>query len=116
MTNIPTTDLLQKALALHRRGAIAEAAAIYAQVRRADPQNADAPYYLATISCQQGRFTEGAALARNALANDPRHARAHVLLGRALSALGQHEEALSSFDRALTLAPDLTQADRKSVV
>ena len=106
----PPTDLLQKALALHRRGAIAEAFAIYTEVQRDDPQNADAPYYLATISCQQGRFTEGAALARNALANDPRHARAHVLLGRALSALGQHEEALSSFDHALTLAPDFTQA------
>ena len=106
----PTTDLLQKALALHRRGAVAEAAAIYTQVQRADPHNADAPYYLATISCQQGRFTEGAALVRGALANDPRHARAHVLLGRTLSALGQNEEALLSFDRALSIAPDLVQA------
>ena len=106
----PTTDLLQKALALHRRGAIAEAAAIYSEAQRADPQNADAPYYLATISCQQGRFAEGAVLARKALANDPRHARAHVLLGRALAALGQNEEALASFDRALALAPELAQA------
>jgi tetratricopeptide (TPR) repeat protein/2-polyprenyl-3-methyl-5-hydroxy-6-metoxy-1,4-benzoquinol methylase len=106
----PTTDLLQTALALHRRGAIAEAAAIYTQVQRADPNNADAPYYLATISCQQGRFAEGAGLVRSALAIDPRHARAHVLLGRALSALGENEEALSNFDRALALAPDLVQA------
>jgi tetratricopeptide (TPR) repeat protein/2-polyprenyl-3-methyl-5-hydroxy-6-metoxy-1,4-benzoquinol methylase len=105
-----TTDLLQMALALHRRGAIAEAAAIYAQVQRADPNNADAPYYLATISCQQGRFTEGAGLARSALAIDPRHARAHILLGRALSALGENEDALSNFDCALVLAPDLVQA------
>ena len=103
-------DLLQKALALHRRGAIAEAAAIYAEVQRADPHNADAPYYLATIACQQGRFAEGAALARKALSNDVQHARAHVLLGRALAALGQKEEALASFDRALALAPDLVQA------
>ncbi len=110
MTASPTTDLLQKALALHRRGAIAEAAAIYTQVRRAEPNNADAPYCLAAISCQQGRFAEGVGLARNAIANDPRHERAHVLLGRALSALGENEEALSSFDRALALAPDLVQA------
>jgi tetratricopeptide (TPR) repeat protein/2-polyprenyl-3-methyl-5-hydroxy-6-metoxy-1,4-benzoquinol methylase len=105
-----SSDLLQKALALHRRGAIAEAVAIYTEVQRADPQNAEAPYYLATISCQQGRFAEGAALAREAIENDRRHARAHVLLGRALNALGQNEDALSSFDRALALAPDLTQA------
>lgn len=105
-----TRNVLQKALALHRRGAIAEAVAIYTAVQRADPQNADAPYYLATIACQQGRFTEGAALARNALENDPRHARAHVLLGRALAALGHNDEALSSFDRALSLEPDPSQA------
>ena len=103
-------DSLQKALALHRRGAVAEAAAIYTDVQRADPHNADAPYYLATIFCQQGRFAEGAALARAALANDPRHARAHVLLGRALAALGQNDDALASFDRALALAPELAQA------
>jgi thioredoxin-like negative regulator of GroEL len=59
MPTSSTTNLLQKALALHRHGAIAEAAAIYVQVQRADPHNADAPYYLATIACQQGRFTEG---------------------------------------------------------
>ena len=105
-----TLDLLQKALTLHRRGAIAEAAAIYAEVQRADPHNADACYYLATIACQQGQFAEGKALARKALSNDPRHARAHVLLGRALAALGQKEEALASFDRALALAQDLVQA------
>ena len=102
--------MLQKALALHRRGAIDEAAAIYTEVQRADPQNADAPYYLAAISCQRNRFAEGAALARKALAIDPRHAHAHVLLGRALSTLGQTEEALASFDRALALAPDSAQA------
>ena len=110
MFTSPTTDLLQKALALHRRGAVAEAAAIYGELQRADPDNADAPYYLGTIACQQGRFAEGAALVRKALSNDPRHARAHVLLGRALAAVGQKEDALASFDRALALAPDLVQA------
>src|SRR5271170_1033583 len=93
-----TTDLLQEALALHRRGAVAEAAARYAAVLQADPANADAHYYLGMISCQHGRFAEGAELARKSLAADSRHARAHVLLGRALSALGWQEEALASFE------------------
>ncbi|MGA9946881.1 MAG: tetratricopeptide repeat protein [Xanthobacteraceae bacterium] len=39
-----------------------------------------------------------------------RNTRAHVLLGRALGALGQREEALASFDGAITLAPDLPEA------
>src|SRR5580693_3692763 len=110
MSVSPASDLLQQGLALHRRGAVDEAAARYAEVLRADPGNADAHYYLAMISCQHGRFAEGAELARQSLANDPRQARAHVLLGRALSALGQHADALASFECALVLAPDLAQA------
>lgn len=106
----PTRDLLQKALGLHRRGALAEAAAIYAEVQRADPRDVDAPYYLATISCQQGRFAEGAALARRALANNPQDLRASVLLGQALGALERNEEALATFEGVIALAPDLALA------
>jgi protein O-GlcNAc transferase len=105
-----TTDLLQQALALHRRGALDEAAACYAEVLRADPGNADAHCYLGMIACQHGRFAEGAERARQSLAHDPQNARGHVLLGRALAALGQHQEALASFDRAIALAPDLARA------
>ena len=110
MSVSPITDLLQKGLALHRRGAVGEAAARYAAVLRADPANADAHYYLAAISCQQGRFDEGAEHARRALGSDSRHARAHLLLGRSLSGLGEREQAVASFDRAIALAPDLAQA------
>ena len=87
--DVSTTNLLQEGLALHRRGAIAEAAARYADVLRADPGNADAHYYLGMMACQQGRFTDGAESARKALTGDPQHARAHLLLGRALTALGR---------------------------
>lgn len=110
MSLSPNADLLQEGLALHRSGAVAEAAARYAAVLRADPDNVDANYYLAAVHCQQGRFDDGAAYARKALDRDPRHGRAHVLLGRALSALGQREQALASFDRAIAVAPELPQA------
>jgi protein O-GlcNAc transferase len=105
-----TTDLLQHALALHRRGAVAEAAARYADVLRADPGNAEAHCYLGMIACQYGRFAEGAERARHSLACDPGGARAHVLLGRALVALGQPDAALSSFDRAIALEPNAGRA------
>jgi predicted O-linked N-acetylglucosamine transferase (SPINDLY family) len=110
MTASPIADLLEDALALHRRGAVAEAAARYAEVLRTEPGNADAHYYLAMIACQSGRFSEGADLACKALAGDPQHARAHVVLGRALSALGRREEALASFECAIAIAPKLAQA------
>ena len=105
-----TAELFQQALALHRRGALADAAARYADVLRADPGNAEAHCYLGMIACQHGRFAEGAERARQSLAHDPQNARAQVLLGRALAALGQQEEALASFDRAIALAPDLARA------
>jgi protein O-GlcNAc transferase len=110
MSASPVNDLLQEGLALHRRGAVDQAAARYADVLRADPANADALYYLALISCQRGRFEEGAELARKSLASDPKQARSHVILGRALHALGLHADALASFDRAIALAPELAPA------
>jgi tetratricopeptide (TPR) repeat protein/SAM-dependent methyltransferase len=110
MSLSPIADLLQEGLALHRRGAVRDAAARYAEVLRAEPAHADAHYYLAAICCQQGRFEEGAEHVRQALGSEPRHARAHVLLGRSLSALGQREQALASFDCAIAIAPDLAQA------
>src|ERR1700731_1996081 len=103
-------ELLQEGLTLHRRGAVNEAAARYHDVLRIDPANADALYYLALISCQHGRFEEGAELARKSLRSDPKQARSHVILGRALHALGRHADALSSFDRAIALAPELAPA------
>jgi predicted O-linked N-acetylglucosamine transferase (SPINDLY family) len=105
-----TGELLQEGLALHRRGAVNEAAARYHDVLRTDPANADALYYLALISCQHGRFAEGAGLARKSLVSDPKQARSHVILGRALHALGLNDDALASFDRAIALAPELAPA------
>jgi len=110
MSVSPASDLLQEGLALHRRGAVDQAAARYTDVLRADPANADALYYLALISCQHGRFEEGAELARKSLDSDPKQARSHVILGRAWHALGRNDDALLSFDRAIALAPELAPA------
>ena len=99
MSLSPNADLLEEGLALHRRGAVAEAATRYAAVPRADPNNVDANYCLVAIHCQQGRFDDGAAHAGKA-----RSRCAPRPFGRALSALGQHEQALASFDRAIAVA------------
>src|SRR5882757_2089924 len=98
MTTTPSlASLLSEAAALHRSGALAEAAARYQEIVRADLSHVDALYGLAQISCQQGRFADGVALVRRALAVEPDRARSHVLLGRALVELGEAQEALASF-------------------
>src|SRR5262245_9759379 len=93
--------LLEEAAALHRSGALDAATDRYTRVLKGDPANATALYGLAQINCQQGRFADGVGLAQRALAAEPQHTRAHVLLGRALVELGQVGEALASFDRAI---------------
>jgi len=94
-------QLLEEAAALHRQGALGDAAERYARLIHYDPSNATALYCLAQISCQQGRFGEGVDLVRRALVAEPRRARSHVLLGRALAELGKSQDALESFDRAI---------------
>jgi tetratricopeptide (TPR) repeat protein len=64
---------------------------------------ADALYREARARCQQGEIAQGIELARRAVALDPSSARAHSLLGMALSNVGSHEEALASLDRAIAL-------------
>ena len=78
MSVYPILDLLERGLLLHRCGAVAEAAALYAEVLQADPANADAHRYLAMISCHAGRFADGAELACKALLTHPRDTRART--------------------------------------
>jgi protein O-GlcNAc transferase len=110
MTAANPQDLLQEGLALHRRGAVAEAATCYGEVLRIEPGNADAHYYLGMMACQDGRFAEGAEYARKAVINAPEHARGYVLLGRALHALRRQDEAVKSLKHAIALTPNLAQA------
>ena len=48
-------DRLQHAIRLHESGKIAEAAAIFADILRADPNHLDALYRLGHIHLQNGR-------------------------------------------------------------
>src|SRR5688572_21372080 len=104
-----TGRLLEEARALLRNGALNDVAERCAAVLRDDPTNADALYFLAQVNSRQNRLDDGIALARRAVASDPKHARAHNLLGLALIRTGQAPAALASFDAAV--AADLALAD-----
>jgi len=71
---------------------------------------ADELHRLAVAACQAGRFAEGIAHARQALAIDAGRARTHLLLGMALARSGAHAESLASFDCAIAITPDLADA------
>ncbi|MDO8533274.1 MAG: tetratricopeptide repeat protein [Xanthobacteraceae bacterium] len=105
----PSSALLE-AIELHERGALTEAAARYAEVLAAEPENVDALFRLGRALCQQGRLAEGAEFARKLIKIAPDHAAAHNLLGMALDRLGRPMEALGSFDRAVAADPDFADA------
>ncbi len=94
---------------MHRRGAVAEAAARYSQVLSFDPKNVDALCLLGMAASQQKQFAQSVEVLRKAVKVAPRHAPAHNLLGAALKELGRAEEALKSFDRAISHQPDVME-------
>ncbi len=101
---------LDRALACHQRGELAQAEALYAQILAAAPDHFDARHLLGVIRHQQGRSAEALELVGAALKIRPDSARALSNHGLILYALRRYTEALASFDRAVALAPDLPDA------
>jgi len=108
--NHSTTLLLDEGLRLQRQGSLSEAVARYEAVLRADPSSEDATYYIAVVACQIGDFGKGIEYARRALALDQGNAKAANLLGRAQQGLGRRNEALVSFDFAISKDPGFAEA------
>lgn len=104
------TSLLQQAVALHQRGSLAQAEALYGEVLRLDPANFDALHLLGVIARQSGAFEEAIRLIGRAIAIDADKAIAHCNLGAALQDAQRHEAALASFERALALQPHYPMA------
>ena len=98
-------NLLARAVALHQRGATAEAEPLYRQVLAADRKNFDALHLLGVIAAQRGNPSEGYDLLRQSLQVNPRSAEAHINLGRVLVMLDRQTEALASFDQAIAIDP-----------
>lgn len=101
---------LSQALALHQRGHLAQAEALYKEVLQIQPQHFDALQLLASIWTQKGSSIAAIELFDRALAINPHHASALSNRGVALQNLGRHEEALQSFEGALAIKPDYAEA------
>ena len=106
----PTDQLLQQALAAHRRGAVAEAAPLYRRVLAIAPTNNVACTNLAAIATQAGDFDEAEAMFRRAVELKPDAAEAHYNLGFILQERGKLDAAIEVYRRALALRPDMPQA------
>jgi tetratricopeptide (TPR) repeat protein len=82
----------------------------YMKVLTSEPNNADALYYVAVVAAQEGQFDESIKLAQRALSFGPPQSRVHNLLGQNYFRLGQAQQALANYDRAIELQPDFADA------
>lgn len=109
---------VREGLALHEKGRISEAAAIYREVIARDPHNAEALHLLGVAELQLRNPAAAAGLITRAAAIDRRNALYLSNLGLALSQLGRFDEALARFDDALAIHPNSanTQSHRGNVL
>ena len=99
-------QLLQSALAAHRRGSLDRASEFYEAVLAVDPGDPQANHYLGVIAYQQGKPQKAVSLIEAALRGDPGRADFHCNLGNAQKMLGKTQEAVESYRRAVTIRPD----------
>jgi tetratricopeptide (TPR) repeat protein len=110
VTSALASRLLQDGLDMHRRGAVAEAAARYSQILTFEPKNVDALCLLGVAKMELKGFAEAVDLLHKAVKLAPKHAPAHNFLGAALKETGRTEAALASFSRAISHQPALMDA------
>jgi protein O-GlcNAc transferase len=100
-------QMAQEAIALHQRGNLPEAEALYLQILGADPALFGPRYYMGILRMQQNRFAEACTFLSEASTVYPDDLGCLMNYGMALRAAGRFEEALAAFDRTLAIQPNM---------
>ncbi|OGA52734.1 MAG: hypothetical protein A3F74_25450 [Betaproteobacteria bacterium RIFCSPLOWO2_12_FULL_62_58] len=103
-------ETLQKAMACHQAGDLANAEHGYRAILSTQPDSVDALHYLGLLEAQRERYVEALSLFDQALDIKPQSVDALVNRGNVLSALGRPRDALASYERALALDRDSAMA------
>src|SRR5579864_1798196 len=101
---------LQEGLRFHQQGRLVDAERLYAEVLQQEPASVDALHLLGIAAIQSRRTNQGVDLLTKAIGLNPNSAPPYNDLGKVLSALERHEQALASFERAIALEPDFAAA------
>lgn len=100
---------LKRALALHQAGRLADAGAIYRDILKADPDNADALNLMGVLLQAGGELPTAITLLQKATEIAPDYLAAHVNLGNALQLAGRLQDAVAAFEKAMTLNPNVPE-------
>ena len=101
--NIDIRDLVSKTVALHQRGRLDEAEALYREALERSPNDADLLHFHGVLLHQRGRSTEAIKSIRRALRIEPNYIDAHNNLGNVLKELGRLREATREYRQVLAL-------------
>ena len=102
--------MLDEAIALHRKGRLAEAADLYRQALARNPEDGEALHLLGLIEFQRKNAVAALALMDSAVKLNPDNAVCHCNRAVVLRALGRFDDAIASCDRALALKPVYAEA------
>ena len=98
-------QLFQEAVALHRQGRLTDAENLYVRIVEAQPDHFDALHHLGIAKAQRGDNQQAEKLIATALRLRPNSAEALASFANVLSAAKRHDEALATYQRALTVNP-----------
>ena len=101
---------LENAVALHQKGQLGQAEAIYRQLLGIDPANAEALHLLGVIAHQTGNHKSAVDMISHAIEINPHVAIYYLNLSNALQELKQLDAAIASCDKAIALKPDYAEA------
>ena len=104
-------EVRSNAFALSKQGRLSEAERLYRTVLESVPDDVDSLCNLGAILNQQGHFQNAATLLRKAVTLRPSVPLSQILLGNALAAMSQYDEAIACFERAVALDPEFEDQD-----
>lgn len=106
----PEKQRLQQAIAHHQAGRLAEAEAVYNDILRDNPEDANALQLKGLIHAARNETGQAITCMENSLSINPNQPSVHYNLGMLFSNLGRHSEAIGSLTAALNLNPNHLQA------
>jgi tetratricopeptide (TPR) repeat protein len=109
-TNSHSQVQLNKAIALHQNGQLADAESIYNEMLRSSPNNFDALHLSGVIAAQRNDHQSAIKLITNAIKINSGDARSHYNLGFSYQKLKLFESALTNYKNAILLDPTYSVA------
>jgi len=102
--------VLQEALALHQKGELEQARALYEKLLQLEPANSDALHLLGVVLHQTGDSAAGARLIEHAIRLSPKQGAFYNNLGEALRGCQRWQDAARAYNKAVEINPQMAGA------